>query len=185
MTNDSGAPASGTGSSPTGQAPSGLDASRVDPSRVIFLDIDGPMIPATMFLIDRMCSWKRLFPATTIACINRLCADSGAKIVFNTTHNRPMADVLDIAQAIVRAGVDQEHLHPSDMHTRYPDIPRDRAVKEWLARHDEVEAWVAIDDVKCADEPNMILVDPDAGLHVGHLNLASMVLGGKPCIILI
>jgi len=153
-------------------------------SKVIFLDIDGPMIPATMFLIDRMCSWNRNFPATTIAAINRLCSDSGAKVVFNTTHNRPMADVPDIADAMVRHGFNPVHLHPTDPHTLYPDIPRDLAVKEWLARHDEVEAWVAIDDVECADAPNMILVDPDAGLHVGHLNQASLVLGGKPCLIL-
>ena len=153
-------------------------------SKIIFLDIDGPMIPATMFLIDRMCSFKRLFPETTVAAINRLCSDSEAKIVFNTTHNRPFKDVPNIDDALVNHGLDPDHLHPTDRHTKYPDISRDLAVKEWLARHPEVEAWVAIDDVECAEKPNMILVDPDAGLHVGHLNQASMVLGGKPCLIL-
>ena len=153
--------------------------------KVIFLDIDGPMIPATMFLIDRMCSFNRVFPATTIAVINRLCEQTGAKVVFNTTHNRPFPDVPDIAQAIVLHGLDQDHLHPTDMHTRYPDLPRDVAIKEWLARHDDVEDWCAIDDCLCADDEHMVLVDPDAGVHVGHLNAASRILGGKPVLILL
>jgi hypothetical protein len=150
---------------------------------VIFLDIDGPMIPATMFLIDRMCSFNRNFPATTIAVVNDLCKRTGAKIVFNTTHNRPFNGVPDIDVALVEQGLNAAHLH-DDKHTLYPSIPRDVAIKEWLARHDEVEAWVAIDDVLCADPEHMILVDPDAGVHVGHLNDAVRILGGKPCLIL-
>lgn len=40
-----------------------------DGSKVIFLDIDGPMIPATYLLVDRNASWHRKFPETTIAVI--------------------------------------------------------------------------------------------------------------------
>lgn len=156
----------------------------VEPSKVIFLDIDGPMIPATMFLIDRMCSFNRVFPATTVAVVNELCKRTGAKIVFNTTHNRPFTDVPPIGEALVNHGLDASHIHPTDPHTRYPDIARDLAVKEWLARHDEVEDWCALDDVLCADEDHMVLVDPDAGLHVGHLNDACRILGAAPVLIL-
>jgi len=151
---------------------------------VIFLDIDGPMIPATMFLIDRMCSWNRKCPPTTIAVVNELCERTGAKIVFNTTHNRPMDGVADIDVALVEQGLSADHYH-EDRHTKYPGIPRDLAIKEWLGRHDELEEWLALDDVRCADDEHMILVDPDAGLHVGHLNDAIRILGGKPCLILI
>ena len=152
--------------------------------KVIFLDIDGPMIPATMHLVDRMCSFKRMFPETTVAVINELCKRTGAVIVFNTTHNRPFKDVPDIADALVAHGLKAEHLHPSDANTLYPDIPRDIAIKEWLARHDEAQDWVAIDDCLCADEDHMVLVDPDAGVHIGHLNDAARILGAAPCLIL-
>jgi hypothetical protein len=153
-------------------------------SKVIFLDIDGPMIPATMFLIDRMCSLNRIFPATTVAVINSLCERTGAKVVFNTTHNQPFPDTPDIGDALVSHGLSAGHLHPTDANTLYPNIPRDVAIKEWLARHDEVDDWCAIDDCLCADDEHMVLVDPDAGVHVGHLNAACRILGGPPCLIL-
>lgn len=156
-----------------------------EPDRVVFLDIDGPMIPATMVLIDPGASWKRLFPATTVAVVNALCARTGAKIVFNTTHNIPIDQAPDIEVALVNQGLDAEHLHPSDLKTSYPSLPRDIAVREWLARHAEVERWVALDDVRFTEEPNLIWVDPDAGLHVGHLNAAIEMLGGKPFLFLI
>lgn len=49
--------------------------------RIIFLDIDGPMIPGTRYLINRSCSFDRDFPAETIAVINEVCHRTGAKIV--------------------------------------------------------------------------------------------------------
>lgn len=153
-------------------------------SKVVFLDIDGPMIPSTMFLVDRMCSFHRVFPPTTVAVVNELCARTGAKIVFNTTHNLPLDDIPDIEVALCNQGLLSEHLHPTDCHTKYPDIQRADAVKEWLARHPEVSEWVALDDVKFTTDERLIFVNSDAGLHVGHLNAAIQRLGGKPYLVL-
>lgn len=156
---------------------------------VIFLDIDGPMIPTSMFLVDPHASIKRSMPVTTVAVLRELCARTGAKIVFNTTHNRSIpthgTDDEDITGALVRHGFDAVHLHPSDRHTRYPDAPRAQAVKEWLARHPEVTKWVALDDAKFTEDPRLILVDPDSGLTLRHLELAMERLGGKAPLILI
>lgn len=69
-------------------------------NKVIFLDIDGPTIPASYFLVDNMASWNRRFPDTTVAVIKRLCERTGAKVVFNTTHNRPFKGVDDIDVAL-------------------------------------------------------------------------------------
>ncbi len=44
--------------------------------------------------------------------------------------------------------------------------------------------WVALDDDNFTDSENLILIDPDCGLHVGHLNRASERLGGKPFLVL-
>ena len=155
-----------------------------DETKIVFLDIDGPMIPATMFLVDRMCSWHRVFPPTTVAVVKELCERTGAKIVFNTTHNRPFDGVPNIDAALVAHGLDAAHLHSTDRHTLYPDIDRKAAVAEWLHRHPEVSEWVALDDVKFTDDERLIFVDSDAGLHVGHLNLAIDRLGGKQFLVL-
>jgi hypothetical protein len=140
-------------------------------NRVVFLDIDGPMIPYSMFLVDRMASYNRVFPAITVAVIREVCERGDAKVVFNTTHNTPFDGVPDIDVAMVNAGFPREMIH-ADMKTQYPQIPRGLAVTEWLRRHPEVTDWIAFDDVKFTDADNLIWINPDAGLHLEHLNVA-------------
>lgn len=139
--------------------------------RVIFLDIDGPIIPYSMFLLDSMCSFHRVIPPITVAVVREVCKRAEAKVVFNTTHNQPFRDIPDIEDAVCAAGLPREYLH-DDMKTRYPGITRSTAVLEWLNRHPEVEDWIAFDDVNFTDKDNLIWVDPDAGLHLTHLNIA-------------
>lgn len=139
--------------------------------RVIFLDIDGPVIPFSMFLINRMASHDRVLAPIPVAVVREICKRADAKVVFNTTHNSPAAGVDDIEVAIVKAGLPASALH-SDVKTIYPQIDRDLAVGEWLNRHPEVEDWIAFDDVRFTDKDNLIWVDPDAGLHLGHMNAA-------------
>jgi hypothetical protein len=139
--------------------------------RIIFLDIDGPVIPFTMFLLDRMASHNRVIPPITVAVVREVCKRADALVVFNTTHNIPFKDVPDIEEAVIAAGLPREYVHP-DMKTKYPQIARDLAVLEWLSRHPEVEDWIAFDDVKFTDKDNLIWIDPDAGLHLTHLNVA-------------
>lgn len=141
------------------------------PNRIVFLDIDGPIIPFSAFLLDKMCSWHRIIPAIPVAVVAEVCKRSGAKVVFNTTHNTPMKDIDDIEIAIVKAGLPVEMIHP-DIKTKYPSLPRDVAVIEWLHRHLEVDDWIAFDDARFTKANNLIWVDPDAGLHLGHLNEA-------------
>jgi len=140
-------------------------------NRVIFLDIDGPIIPYSMFLVDRMASFNRIIPPITVAVVREICKRADAKVVFNTTHNTPFDGVDDIEIALVKAGLPEDYIHP-DMKTRYPQIPRDQAVLEWLSRHPETEDWIAFDDVKFTEKDNLIWIDPDAGLHLTHLNKA-------------
>jgi hypothetical protein len=156
--------------------------------KIAFLDIDGPMIPSGQYLINRMCSWERDFPAIPIACMNALCERSGAKIVLNTTHNNPIDGVPDIKVMLIRAGLKEEHFHV-DSKTSYPNNTisggrRMLAVNEWLEEHPEVTQWVAFDDEPFTNLENLILIDMDSGIHVGHLNQALGILGGKPFIIL-
>lgn len=139
--------------------------------RVVFLDIDGPMIPYSMFLVDRMASYNRVFPAITVAVVREVCKRGEALVVFNTTHNTPFDGVADIEEAMISAGFPREMVHP-DMKTKYPQLPRDQAVVEWLHRHPETDDWIAFDDVKFTQANNLIWVNPDAGLHLEHLNVA-------------
>lgn len=151
--------------------------------RIIFLDIDGPMIPGSMFLKNPRCSFERDFSPVCMTVIDRLCAHTGAKIVFNTTHNTA-ADELVTAWA---AQGDRTLLHKR-CHTAYPAQSRFHAIHGWLA----VELantgvrpqWVALDDEHIGKEKDgYILVDFDSGLTLAHYNKAMRHFGKKPLII--
>ena len=154
-------------------------------SKIVFLDIDGVMIAGPQVLVDRSSAFHRIFPTTTVAVMNELCKRTEAKIVFNTTHNQTWENVPDIEVALVNHGLNASHIHPTDFKTKYPNIPRDEAIQDWLSRHEEVgNLWAAIDDALCADDFHMIWVDPEAGVHIGHLNKAIEILGGNPVLML-
>lgn len=148
--------------------------------KVLFLDIDGTLISETQMLVDRRAIADRSVPQHVIVILNLLCQRTGARIVFNTAHNQPSASAPDIEVALIQQGLHVDHLHPDDVKTRYPSLARDLAVKDWLFRHPEVEHWIAFDDVRFTDEPNLIWIDAVAGLHIGHLNQAIDQLGGDP-----
>lgn len=153
--------------------------------RILFLDIDGVMIPATQLLVNPNSCWDRIFPATTIAVLNEICAITKAKVVFNTTHNQKAKDVPDIEIALVNHGFKAEYIHPTDYKTLYPTYERADAIQEWLSRHLEVEdKWVVLDDVICADSPHMVQVLASSGLDVDNANHVIHVLGGQMIIML-
>lgn len=150
-------------------------------TRVIFLDIDGPMIPDTMLLAEYWASWQRKMPPTTVAVVNCLCKESGARIVTNTTHNHqppaprvPDEDLTPIKEALIREGVKPDYFH-KDSKTQYPDVSRMAAVNHWLSAHPEVSEWLIIDDdaqFAHSVDPNVLWVDPGTGLAISHLERA-------------
>lgn len=152
--------------------------------KVVFLEIDGPIIPAAMYLVSRMCSYERIMSLQAVAVVREICKISGAKLVINSTHNREFANVPGIEEMLVRHGMPAEGFHP-DSRTSYPGIPRDLAVTKWLAEHPEVTDWVALDYVDFPDIENFIYVDPDCGLGTAHLNQALGALGEEPLMFLI
>lgn len=153
---------------------------------VIFLDIDGVMIPTYQCLVSRSAFFDRIFPQSTILVLNELCSRVDAKVVINSSHNNqfPDKDVPEIKQALINHGFKQEYFH-EDPHTRYPSVKRDVAITEWLNNHPEVSEWVAIDDSRCAPPEHMVLCDPDYGLTLKECNMVLDILGGDFVIVLI
>jgi len=157
--------------------------------KVIFLDIDGPMIPMTSYLNDIQCSIRRRFPEHTIAVLNEICKRTDAQIVINSVHNNSFGDdVPDIVTALINAGVDKHFFHEKP-NTQTPSIQRKLAVEKWLSEN-QVDDWMAIDDYDFLAEyeghehPQMVWVDPDPGLCVRHINQVIERFGGKPTLML-
>ena len=55
--------------------------------KFIFLDIDGPMIPATSYLSNATASFDQELDDRCVMVLKKIVEKSGAKIVFNTTHS--------------------------------------------------------------------------------------------------
>lgn len=153
--------------------------------KILFVDVDGPLIPASQFLLDRFASMERRIPPLTVAMLNKICQETGALVVMNTTHNRNFSDVQDITMAMVEAGFNSDYFHPTSWKTKYPRVDREKAVNDWLLKHDEVDDYVCIDDVQCADDDHMLLVDPDIGLTVAGMNQIIERFGGDLFIVFV
>lgn len=152
--------------------------------KVIFLDIDGVL---------NHCSTPPAVPRAgeslpipiapeCMACLNRLIAETGAKVVISSSW-RKFAGWQDLGPALVRHGL------VADVIDETPDLVNDpvwlerwRAreggpfmyerlergweIREWLTTHPEVAEFVILDD--CSDmaelKPWLVLTDPDTGL---------------------
>lgn len=157
--------------------------------RVIFLDIDGPMIPSHQVLAHPRASWSRIFPDTTVAVLKYLCNKSGAQVVFNTYHNlenHPLLqkNVPSVDVALADAGFGRDHYHeyfktvfPQDNGAYFSKAPsRMDAIQEWLNTHGPAD-WVCFDDECFTTDKRLILIDYDVGLTIPHARKALGLFG--------
>lgn len=130
--------------------------------RIVFLDIDGPMIPDQIALLPSKDRFP-LKPVTRFGCysgfspysvafIRQLCKSMAAKIVTNSTHNIRGPD--HIRELFRVNGLDpDEFLYEeplSDYCNKDAEIrgaDRDEAVARWVIKHhDDITGFVVIDD---------------------------------------
>lgn len=149
--------------------------------RILF--VDGPLIPASALLVDRMASFERKIPKETLAILNAICERTGAKVVMNTTHNRDYFGITGIHIAMEKHGFNPEYFHEPQAKTQYPEIPRDKAVTKWVKDNlTFMDDYVCVDDVVCADDKHMELIDPIIGLTIRSANRIIRRWGGDPLI---
>ncbi len=141
---------------------------RPDSPKYVFLDIDGVMKPGRSYFCPKSAnSMNSGFDPLAVAAINRLCAKTGAVIVFNTTWNR--LNMVDIANA---EGITA----PIAGKTRYPELhDRLKAIRLWLEDNPAAE-WVALDDCPIADQ-RAILIEPENGITTQNYRDACRLLG--------
>lgn len=152
--------------------------------KIIFLDIDGPMIPLSSYIFTRNPSFDQILDDRCVDVLHAVIAASGAKIVFNTTHNR-MLDPTDtwpgLRGVFHYRGFTPEYFAAVD-HTLYPDVDRLTAIKKWQAENGEAN-WVAFDDAPIDDErayPTLF----EYGIGMGEYNHAAEYFGFKPKMVL-
>lgn len=142
-------------------------------NKIIFLDIDGPMKPARCYFDDdkrkaHNGGWDQL----SVAIVNKICKQTGAKIVFNTAWN--YKDILTIGK---EQGLTGELIGK----TLYPKVEcRLEAINNWLNMHpaEQIDMWIALDDCHI-DHDNAILVDSHVGISLNNYRKATKLLGNE------
>jgi hypothetical protein len=145
-------------------------------NRVIFLDIDGPMIPSYCYIMyGAGASFDRKMSPVAVSMINWLCEQTEAKIVCKSMHNYLKSNHGDDLQVdLIANGVLAHNFH-EDWRTKFGNITdhtRYTSIHEWLSRHPEVDQWVDFDDEQHTKNERLILVNFDDGINMKHINAA-------------
>lgn len=150
-------------------------------TNLIFLDVDGVVIPSSMLLYDRNAYSNRTMSNTSIGVLNWLCTKADAKIVTNSTHNSQTIFGKTLKDSFIENGILETNFH-QDWKTTF-SISCDskyNAIQYWLNKnHMENERWIAFDDMQFTKSHNLILIDPDDGLLLHHAKKALIKFGIK------
>lgn len=156
---------------------------------IIFLDIDGPVIPGPLYFLDPSVAAKRSLVSTiAIACLSSLTRTVGCKIVCNTMHNSHYVEGRSIKDDLIRHGIDADAFH-TDWQTVFGQFNLGRhfsrmdAINEWLTRNGNHD-WVCFDDEKFTTDKRLIHIDFDHGITFDKYRKALKAFGIRQTIIL-
>lgn len=148
--------------------------------KIIFLDIDGPMIPARAYrMANQTKPLVSKFDPCAVGILNDLCADSGWRIVLHTSWVRIQGG-RETYEHCLKEGLGWRFFHEDawcdeDEHWRYTRVAK------WLDKHPEITHYLILDDEPYAadiynyEHPNdlenhLILVDFDDGILKSTVN---------------
>jgi hypothetical protein len=149
-------------------------------SKIIFLDIDGPVIPIDVPLYESV--YRTTYNPDSIQYLNLLCEETGAKIVTNSFHN--YQDFMDgtLKDDLVKWGLNSNFVHDS-WRTIFPAIDytvvnsnvrgigRLIAIEKYI-EDKKVDNWVCFDDRKFTEMPNLIHIEDGRGIKEHHFEKA-------------
>jgi hypothetical protein len=146
--------------------------------RIIFCDVDGVLIPGSMFFVDRNAAFKRVFSPSALAILANLAKKTGSKVVMNTSHNYledegyPHFPASSLRSAMINSGFPEELFH-KNWRTTYGKVDwgnRYDAINEWIAGNlarDEECDWICFDDFAFTfSNERLILTKYDDGLTI-------------------
>jgi hypothetical protein len=141
--------------------------------KILFLDVDGPLIPARMYFngpptfgriadSPTLTAWK--YDPVAVGMIQTLIGKYDVRIVYNSTHNQ-FGDEYLLDQAI-KNGFYKEDLH-EEFRTEYPleTYSRSEGINRWLRKHPEVTHWCDVDDA-LVQVPNFVKVNFNVGITI-------------------
>lgn len=112
-------------------------------TKVVFLDVDGPMIPVRAYFLPNQTPLVTVFDPCAVSMLNRILRKSKALLVISSLRGQ---DGKNKCKELLDLNNIQSSLLHDDWIT--PRISHDRAkqIADWLIIHPEITHYVAIDD---------------------------------------
>lgn len=145
--------------------------------KIIFLDIDGPLLPARAWVLpgNRVSRHTPVFDPIAVSFVLRLIERSkGAIVVSSTWRARGEQYIRDCFNA---NGLHEKFLHDDWATPTGPTLNyhRKEQIAMWLQEHAEVTHYVCIDDIDLESD-NCVLVSFEDGMLLKHYRAATVLL---------
>ena len=148
-------------------------------AKVLFLDIDGPMIPHRAYLLpDNHTRLVRLFDPVAVAMVLHLVVKAPAKLVISSAWAMHEGSLDRLIEDFAINGIRFSRYVHADWRTPRGGTLETRSdeILAWLAKHPEVTHWTALDDEE-TPAPGGVLCDFTDGLLMRHFDQAGDLLG--------
>lgn len=147
-------------------------------TKVVFLDFDGPMVPARAEFLQKRKEFD-VFDPCAVAMLNNIIEITGTKLVISSTFgSRGYEKTL---QVFHENGIDPGHLHADWVTERDPYRERADQIEHWIDQHPEVRRYAVLDDWDMTETfgEHMVLVSYNEGMLTGHRMKMIELLGRK------
>ena len=153
-------------------------------NKIIFLDIDGPVIPIDVPVRDSV--FRTVCNKDSIEYLNLLCNETSAKVVTNSMHNYEDWIGTDLRDDLIKWGLDENFIHESwriifpmidyrKVNSKVRGIGRLVAIEHWINYHGD-SSWVCFDDRKFSDLANLVHIEDGRGIKAHHFDSALDIL---------
>lgn len=141
-----------------------------DAQKIIFLDIDGPMIPHRALLLPGQTPIMTVFDPVAVSLLNHLCEEYGWRIVIHSAWIKIYGGEFTHKHCISQ-GIKAEHFHEDAFCNEHIEWRYTR-IAEWLNRHPEVKTYAMVDDEPFAfDQYDKTTKYPEGmSLHMVQVN---------------
>ncbi len=144
-------------------------------SKVIFVDVDGPMIPFRAYYLPNQTKIVSLFDPCAVSLLNKLTDDSGATIVISSTwQSHGYQGCKELFETNGIKGMFHEDWNTE----RKLSSSRTQEISWWLNDHPEITHYVALDDelLDCKVLPGFVQCDSDEGFSFRNFLEAKQLL---------
>lgn len=145
--------------------------------KVLFLDIDGPMIPRRAFYLPKQTLVVSKFDPVAVALLNSVLDKTGAKLVVSSTWGNLGIEV--VKPSFEENGISWDQVHQDWVTPRKLTDSRVHQIRMWLDKHPGIDLWASLDDENLDLDGRNVHVSFDDGMLLKHYHKLLELLGGE------